>query len=387
MLVAVVCHSGVAIGMLVAVALVALFRRGWRAALVVAAPPAALYLLWLAVIGRDRVQEELPSGVPLGELPRFIVSELPGTVASPLRVATGVGAVVLLAVGAWLVVRWRDALTKRAPVFAMAILVVVLFFAVARSRTDVAYRYAYIAWLLFLPALGLALQDLGRRPARRCVLAIVVSAVLGVLGLARMVDVANGQTSLRRVLKDELTEMARRTRTDGFVPEVIVDNERAPLLRARHVAEWARAGKFPAPSRPPSPGELRSITARLQVRWVPKPPPSYDAGNRPSVVAVTGAEATPAGDGCVDLAPAQRTRSIELDVPRRAAVKVEGVRELLVSVPSLGDDGTEAMVTVPVIHHDTEYLEFAAGTRPRIDIEQRGPVTVCGVELPDDLSP
>jgi hypothetical protein len=386
-LVAIVCHSGVAVGMVIAVALVALLRRGWRAALVVAVPPVALYLLWLAVIGRDRVQQELPEGVPLGEVPRFVVTELPGTVASPLRVATAVGVIVLVGVGAWLLVRRRDALTNRAPVFAMAAVVVLLFFAVARSRTDVAYRYAYLAWLLFLPALGLVLQDLGRRPARRCVLAIVVSGILGVLGLARMVDVAHGQAAQRTILKHELTEMARRTRTDGFVPEVIVDNERAPLLRAKQVAEWARAGKFPAPSRPPSAGELRNVTARLQVRWVPKPPPSFDAGNRPTVVAVTGTEATRARDGCLDLASAAGIRSLELDVPRRAAVKVEGVRELVVSVPSLGDDGTEATVTIPVIHDDTEYVEFAGGTNPRIDVEQRGPVTVCGVDRPAELSP
>ena len=161
---------------------------------------------------------------------------------------------VVLAVGAWLVVRRRDALTRRVPVFAMAILVVVLFFAVARSRTDVAYRYAYLAWLLFLPALGLVLQDLGRRPVRRCVLAIGVSAVLGLFGLARMHDVANGQTSQRRILKNELTEMARRTRTAGFVPEVIVDNERAPLLRAKHVAEWARRREVPGAVAPPVAG-------------------------------------------------------------------------------------------------------------------------------------
>ncbi len=386
MSVAVVCHSGVAIGMVVAVVLVALLRRGWRAALVVAGPPFVLYLLWLAVIGRDRVQEQLPEGVPLGEVPRFVVTELPGTVASPMRVATAVGAVVLLAVGAWLVVRRRDALTRRAPVFAMAILVVVLFVAVARSRTDVAYRYAYLAWLLFLPALGLVLQDVGRRPVRRCVLAIGVSAVLGLFGLARMHDVANGQTSQRRILKHELTEMARRTRTAGFVPEVIVDNELAPLLRARHVAEWARAGKFPAPSRPASPGELRDITARLQARYVPKPPDTYDAGNRPIVVAVTG-DATPAGDGCLRLAPGDEPRSVELEVPRRAAIRVEGVRELVVSLPSLGDDGTEARYTQPVIHDDTEFVEFAAGTNPRVEVDPQGPVAVCGVEVPPDVSP
>jgi len=175
-------------------------------------------------------------------------------------------------VAAWLVVRWRDAVTERAPAFAMAIVVVLLFFAVARSRTDVAYRYAYLAWLLFLPALGLALHDLGRRPVRRCVLAIAVSVVLGLLGLARLVDVVHGQNEQRGFLKRELTEMARRTRTDGFVPEVIVDNERAPLLRAKQVAEWARAGKFPAPSRAPSPGELRTITARTLFIWGDRDP-------------------------------------------------------------------------------------------------------------------
>lgn len=388
MLVAIVCHSGVAIGMVIAVALVALLRRGWRAALTVAVPPVALYLVWLAVIGRDRVQQQLPEGVPLGEVPRFVVTELPGTVASPTRLATAVGVVVLLAVAAWLVVRWREAVTERAPAFAMGIVVVLLFFAVARSRTDVAYRYAYLAWLLFLPALGLALHDLGRRPVRRCVLAIAVSVVLGLLGLARLVDVVHGQNEQRGFLKRELTEMARRTRTDGFVPEVIVDNERAPLLRAKQVAEWARAGKFPAPSRAPSPGELRTITARLQARYVPKPPASYDAGNRPTIVAVTGTEATPAGDGCVRLEDGDDgPRTVQLDVTRRAAIRVEGVHEVVVSLPSLGDDGTDATYTQPVIHHDTEYVEFAAGTQPSVQVGPRGRVTVCGVEVPSDLSP
>jgi hypothetical protein len=385
LLVAVACMSGVAVVMLLAVALVALLRRGWRAALVVAVPPIALFLLWLAVIGNEQANRELPDGVPLGEVPRFVVTELPGTVASPTRLGTATAALALVGVGAWLVVRWREAVTVRAPAFAMALVLVPLFLAVAQNRTVVAYRYDYLAWLLFLPAFGVVLHDVARRPQWRCALAIGVSAVLGLAGLAHFVDVAHAQTSARRVLKTELAEMGRRVRSDGFVPEVLVDNERVGLLRADDVAAWARAGKLPRPERPPSPAELRDITARLQVRWVPRPPASYDTGGRPAVVAVTGAEVVPAGDGCLRLEPAVAVRRIELDLPRRAAVRVGGARTLDLSLPSLGDDGSRATITVPVLHGDTEYVEFASGTHPAIEVGPRGAVTICGIDAPTGL--
>lgn len=383
MVVAVTFHSGVAIGMLLAVVVVALLRRGIRAALTVAVPPIAVYLVWLIVIGNEEVQQQLPTGLPFGEVPRFVVTELPDAVASPTRVATPLAALVLVAVGGWLVVRWRGATSVRAPAYAMAFVVPPLYVAVALSRTSVAYRYSYLAWLLALPAIGMALHELGERPHRRATLAIGVTAVLGLVGSYHFLDVMHDQARPGRELRTLLLEAARRTETDGYVPEVIVRNDYAPLLRARHVAEWQREGKFPSPGSL-SPEVWRDLAPRMQVRYVHKPPPSFERGARPVVEQVDGAEIAAAGPGCVRIEPTENGARLRLSVAKLAALSVEGLRRVQVVLPDAAFAGEDAQASVPVRKGRPEYIELAPGIRADLVLPTARPVTLCGVALRSD---
>lgn len=378
MIVALACHSGVALSMLVPVALVALLRRGLWAALAQAVPPIAVFAAWWLAIGNERTQAELPEGIPLPEVPRFVVTELSATVSDPTRLAEPLAVVMLVVVGGWLMVRWRQVSTSRAPAFAMAVGVVVLYFIAALRRPEVAYRYSYLAWLLFLPAVGVALHDLGRRPPVRSALGIGVSVVLGLVGLYYFTHVTHGETPTRRELRAMLIEAAARTETDGYVPEARFHEEYAPYVRARHIAQWQREGKFPRGA--PSPAEWRIVAPLVQVRYTRTAPPTFKGGTRPVVEQVDGAVIDASSPRCVRLQPDGSPIRLRLSVPKLAAISVEGPRSVEVRLPEAAFDGELARSSHSVPRGKREYIELASDTRPVLVLPGREVATVCGVE-------
>ncbi len=368
-------HSGVAIAMLVAAVLVALLRRGIRAAAELAVPPAAAYGIWLLVIGRDRPLA-VPRGIPRGEVPRFVVSKLSSGVADVTPLVGPLAALALVALAAWLVWRAPVARSDRAPAYAMAIGAVVVYLAIALGRGKITYRYSYLAWLLLLPAVALVLQEIGRRATWRRALGIGAGVVLGLVGLYRFNDTVHDSRRIKEDAREFMLAAAALTQTEPYVPDVIVNQSTAPLVRARQLAEWRRDGRF-ASLAPPSTDERRTITPRLQVRFVKQEPATFSGRARPAIDSVTGGRAV-SGDGCVRIESAGKGPEVALSVPELATVSLSGVDQVTVEFPELAVDGEVAQTSHRV--RTPEYLEFAPGIRPLLVLPADGVAELCGVD-------
>jgi hypothetical protein len=369
-------HSGVAIAILVAAVLVALLRRGARRAVLLAIPPAAAYGIWLLVIGRDR-PFAVPTGIPHSEVPRFVVSKLTSGVADVTPLVGPLAALALIMLAAWLVWRAPLARSERAPAYAMAIGAVVVYLAIALGRGKITYRYSYLAWLLLLPAVALVLQELGRRATWRRALGIGVGVVLGLVGLYRFNVAVHDSRQLKEDARQFILSAAALTETEPYVPDVIVNQRAAPLVRARHLAKWRREDRFPALGTP-SADDRRAITPLLQVRFVKKPPPTYRAPARPQIEAVSGARPVPSEAGCVRVQSLGDRREIQLSVTELATISLAGVDQVSVEFPENAADGEIARTSHRV--RTPEYLEFAPGTRPLLVLPPDGVSTICGVD-------
>jgi hypothetical protein len=380
-----VVHSGVAIAMLVPATLVALLRRGVRGALVQAAPAAVAYGIWYLIIGHDR-PFEVEGRIARSEVPRFAAEELVDGIrdVTPLRGPLAVLLVVGLAV--WLVWRARLARTAAAPAWAMAIGAVTIYVVVGLGRGYVTYRYAFLEWMLLLPAIALVLHEVGRRAQWRMVLGVAAGIVLGLVGLHRFNEVMHAQRQVKQDAKQFILGAAELATTAAFVPEVLVNHDAAPNLRARHLAEWGDDGKFADP-KPLTEDDRREITPHLQVRYVVRRPANFGGDEPPLAVRATGASASARGN-CVTVEPAGGGREVELSVRARASISVAGVERVLVRLPVIGGgDGPDASSGHSVPPDRPEYLEFAAGTQPVLVLPPGGTAEICGVGTDTFVNP
>jgi hypothetical protein len=376
---ALTCAGVVAVMMLVPATLVAFLRRGVRAALVLALPPLAVYGVWFLLTGHNR-RAQGPTGIPVGEAPRFVVSELLDGLGDVVRLGAPLVALALLALGAWLVAHRDLARAREAPAFAMAISAVLLYVAVAFGRGEAAYRYAYLAWLLVLPAVGLALHHLGRRAPWRCVLGIVVSAAIGLVGIRELRQIADNARRIQQAFRSELLVIADRTRTEGYVPAAIVRDDFAPLVRVGNVVEWREDDAF-EPLRPGSPEEWRRLAPRVQVEFTRAAPATFRGGARPVIRAVRGGAVVPAGPGCVTIHPDDDRVRLQLEVPALAALRVAGADRVEVELPAASAAGRIARSGHDVPRTAAEYVELAPGTDPILVVHGRRRGEVCGVRL------
>ncbi|HEX2186259.1 MAG TPA: hypothetical protein VHN78_12220, partial [Chloroflexota bacterium] len=194
--------SGVALSMVGVAGLVAWLRRGWRAAAVTVAPPAAVFLLWVAVIGHLGLR----GGWQPRRMPAFVWYGLTTTFDAATSVA-GAGVVALAGLGVWLV-RHRSELRGRlAATFACAAGAVVFFALIGLGRSLAQAelsRYLYVAGALLLPAVGAALSDLATNRRLTRAATIVVVALLAANGTRLLLSRAAAERAIeephRRIL-------------------------------------------------------------------------------------------------------------------------------------------------------------------------------------------
>ncbi|MEX1009447.1 MAG: hypothetical protein WD271_16635 [Acidimicrobiia bacterium] len=195
---AVMC-SGVALPMLVAVALIAFVRRGWRVTVLTVAVPAALYGWWYLAYGRSEpfVAKPAPRAVP-----KFVWNGLTDALGDIARIQV-VGTLVVVATLVWLavrLVRGRDTSHLIVPV-ALAIGGITFLAATGYRRGNLGVvfgrevfsvdpatsRYAYVTIAFVLPVVALASQSLFRGSNGRRMLLAAITIVL-VVAQARKLD-------------------------------------------------------------------------------------------------------------------------------------------------------------------------------------------------------
>jgi len=190
--------AGVAVTMVGVVGLATLLRRGWRVALVHVAPPAALYLGWLAGWGHEGLPDDRagPSG---------IASFTSTGLTTSLRALTGgwalaavLGAVGLGGLALAVVTRSGGERRRLIPPVALAV-GAVAFFAVAGAGRYETFgatfarvpRYLHLGVALLVPALAVAADAIARRQ-RLLLPVLAVPFLLGAPENIRLLRPQNG---------------------------------------------------------------------------------------------------------------------------------------------------------------------------------------------------
>jgi hypothetical protein len=273
MTIAMMC-SGVALPMLLAVALIAFVRRGWRVAVATAVVPAAAYAVWYLAYGRDspEVAEAAPRAVP-----RFVWDGITDALGDVARLEV-IGVVVVVGVAGWLVVQLLRRPINRdltVPV-ALAIGGVAFLVGTGYRRGNLigsdpsASRYAYLTVAFLLPLIALASQSLFCGSTWRRVVLVLLTVVL-VVAQVRKLD---HQADLARPGKDSdrgavlaTAALAREGRTflldrplNAFEPQVTVDE----------IVQMDHDGKLP-PLDEATAADRLTVLARLDLFVGPDP--------------------------------------------------------------------------------------------------------------------
>jgi hypothetical protein len=263
--------SGVAVTMVIVVGLAALFRRGWRVALLHTAPLGLLYVLWWAryssgrhsFVGSMRQITDWSTtgiGAVFGELGR-----VPG--AGWLLAAVLVGGLALVVH----VSGWRT--LREPPAVPIALLIgVVVFFLITgidRSGRGVTFvrsgRYLHIAGALALPAIAVAVEAFFRRWRTFGVIALA-TLLVGVPGnIGKAHDYLDGllvqnQTGYRQMM----LSVARAPVTADIPDSLRPDPGLAPTVTLRWLHAGVASGRVPK-SRPSTPEEVRMNRLRLSL--------------------------------------------------------------------------------------------------------------------------
>jgi hypothetical protein len=242
--------SGIGISMVALACIVALLRRGWRAALVTASLPAAIYLVWLAVIGHQGFYATHVSKSTLLLIPDFVWRGLTSTVDGTSGLV-GFGAVAVVGLLVWLLLNYRLA-TGLAPAFAGAIGAVVFFAITGLGRASMGIdqatgsRYLYVATALLLPVTAVIVSALARR-------ALVVQSAFVLLalfiighGLSSLASQAHSFAIVKQQSKQQILAgaqlIASGARTIGQHPDPLY----APDLTTTDLAVMLHDGALPA---------------------------------------------------------------------------------------------------------------------------------------------
>ena len=200
--------SGISVVMVVAVAIAALARWGWRAAAKVAVPAAVVYLLWLRTAGDVGLTGDTASlhGGP-SDIPRYVWDGLSAALGAPFR-SDAVGSAVLLLLVAVVASRGRDWWRRGPEVCALAITAPVMFAVISQGRGSIgvagASRYVYLADALLLPLVGFAVQQLAGTSAPRVLPVLALSVVLAVAGAFELRDITRADRTRDLTMRGQM---------------------------------------------------------------------------------------------------------------------------------------------------------------------------------------
>jgi len=164
------------------------------------------------------------------------------------------------------------------------------------------------------------------------------------------------------------------------VPDALIRDDYAPLVRARNVVDWRDQDAL-EPARPGSAERWRWLAPRVQVEFSRAVPATFRGGERPVVRAVRGGSVAPVGSGCVTVRTDGGRVRLELEVPALAALRVAGADRVEVQLPAASTAGSIARSGHDVPRAGGEYVELAPGTDPVVVLHGPRPAEVCGVRL------
>ncbi|MDP9332539.1 MAG: hypothetical protein M3Q30_04400 [Actinomycetota bacterium] len=270
--VAALMSAGPAVAMVIVVVIAAFLRRGWRVALLHAAPLGTIFLMWWVVIGRKSYVRH----ATLGEAARFMGRNLWATFRA-LGHLPGVGAalIVLLVSGLALIwVRPRDRSAWRLPTAPLALLVgaPVFLFITGTGRGALVFgvqpsnvsRYLDVAAVMMLPALALAAENVAKRWKALAPFAILALA-LGIPGNIRaFVDGTDGLVAQTRGSRSFILSVARNPIAKDL-PRTLSPYAFSPDLTIGWLLDSVPSGRLPLPG-PFTRDQLATETLSLALR-------------------------------------------------------------------------------------------------------------------------
>lgn len=328
--------SGAGVTLVAVGALAAGVRRGARAALWAAVPPAVLYGVWLAGPGRSGLRSQEVTGPGLGQVPRFVLTGLDHALRTTFGFPAA-GLVVAAALAAWVAVRGRRLLAGGEGVAAACAVGAVGSLALAGvGRVSLgmaaarAPRYVYEAVALLLPAIGLAAGAVvRRRPAAYAAVAVVTAAVVA-HNLDLLAGAAGEQSAQEQGTRRELLAAADLVASGEALPGSSPQPTWAPNLSLDHFHRMVADGKLPT-GRGVGPADRLAAASFLQLALVDAPPPPAPAPaslDHTADVAVTPGAAgcqvlEPRGEGPAAWVRFEARGSVRLQAPAGGNVAVE----------------------------------------------------------------
>jgi len=397
LLIASLMFSGVGITMVVVVGVIALLRRGVKVAALAVSAPAVAYFVWYATYGRDAARAPMQQSftTALQAAPAFVWRGLTDAVESTAGLA-GIGPVVLVLLGLWLV---RRARLNRPPWPLVAAMTVgaVVFLAltdIRRSGLGIAYagtsRYVYVVVALLLPAATLAAASLFDRTSVRYLVLFGVTGLLLFVQASELNRAANRQGELEQDAKHvilasaELLTRREPIVTDEPAPKLPTDStfaDVAPPLQAGELARLARDHKLPG-NVTITPRDLNTARAYLQVALTPtalvEPGPVL-----PALARLSGVMGEPRPGDCVRLTPVGDRPRVRFSFPTAGILQLTSSRSGAYLAHVGTSDGRD--------FGDGSPLEFPGGRERIMSVSARdvavelqippvGVTTVCGMQ-------
>jgi hypothetical protein len=383
--------SGIGICMLLLGAGFALLRRGWRAALRAALVPAAVYLVWLAwvAISAPALLSTTPAAKSLlFQVPEYVWTGLTDALQGATGLA-GLGGVLALGLGYWLVRNHRLARGPAAIAFVAPVVALVFFALVGIGRVSLGVaeagsgRYSYVWIVLLLPASALAVSQLVRRWAPARWLTVALAAVMAVNGIAGLAGYADVNAPIQQQERGEILGAAHLLQSGAPLAvseDAGVEPVFSPNLTVADLRSMIAAGKMPM-SAPITAADTLQASVYLQVGVSPTHP-----GAAPEVAPTIGNDVlpppTPAGNDCLAVANGASTSQLQLVFSGPGWIAITPTVSGTISVRLAPEDApldlTAAAATFDVTAGQTVYLTVtASGTAPLISLPP-GTTTVCG---------
>ncbi len=299
MLLAEMC-VGAGLALMVVPALVVAMRHGVRRGLATVAVPALAFLGWLELAGGHVLDH--PGGASRGEVgavARFVWDGLSGSMAT-LAGATVLGSVALVALAAWVGVRWRQRGVPAAiPACAAGAAGLFLLTAVGRVNGGDATtpRYVWAGAVLLMPGVALALSDMQWWVRRRAAFApgLLAAGLLALTahGATQLVGTVSTASAAADHSHQVLLAAAALSRTGTALADSHPESDQAWAVTLADVVRLRDSGELPPPAHiPPAVAAETLLHIRVAVSGTP-----VDTVTPATITAVDGATARSDG-GC-----------------------------------------------------------------------------------------
>jgi hypothetical protein len=384
--VAAIMCSGIGVCAVLLGAALALLRRGWLAALRAACVPAVVYLVWLALIGHKAIST---TPAPKYDLPLVVqyvwtglTSAIEGTTGW-----TGLGGALALGLGVWLYLNRRLARGPLAFAFAGPPVALIFFATIGVGRISLGVQestfshYAYEWVILLLPVTAVALTQLTRRSLTGRFVALALTAVVAVNGVAGISTWLFTNNPIQEGTEGQILAAAHLA--TGGAPLAVGDAAEvapanSPNLTLGDLRSMLAAGAIPLGTAITATDTLNA-SLYLQVSVTRTP---LDTGPQPTI----GNDVQPApessGGSCYTVANGASPAVLRLVFTSAGSVEItpSGGGDIVVQLAPQGDPlDLTATNSFPVGAGQTVYLNVtAAGTAPLISLPP-GVTTVCGV--------